>query len=695
MHPKLKPDAYWVPNPDGVTFVHVSGYLNVKGRSALALMNRLAPYLDGSNDLDTLVAGLEGGKREMVTTLVSALTDAGLIKDASGDAAHTLTTAEVEIYAAEIAYIDYFQDSAAARFERYRNTPTLVLGSGLTLTALVYAALRGGLADVTIGVTDECATDRDRIAEHLAAAASRDSGQRVQVVDVGADDVPRRIGELAERVNGPATGLVLHISDAAVPHRFLAVDALTRELGLTAVHGYIDGDEAWTGPVVSDDALTWSSVWHRLVAGSETDRGGHAPPSDLVRAPGEFLAGPTAGIVANRVAFDAFRHLTGIGDAVVADEPRSGIAADGRGSLARVDLETLLTTEHRVHAHPLATAAVPDDESAVCETVGRLVSARMPSTEEFSQLAARTVDPALGLLCDLDEEELTQLPICVARVRLSDPFGVLPDGREHPRVVGLGDDAASARHDAARRALAGYAALAVDRRRLSEDGRQAYAVNLGLDKPELIDAALAHPATTSSGPATAAWRAPRGLSWGETGAAALCRGLAEHVCAITLAELVAGQTSGARPVVAGDSTPPALTRYLHLLDLAGAPTSIVQVTGALGLPVYVGRRDDDVLCAGAELVDVLRRLLAHGQGVDITGMSDGGAGLPDLAPALTRSLAGPTAEPAVAQSDPLPDWKDLLAGLGQAGWQSWAVPLTHDPVVVSALPTAVQVLVGE
>lgn len=695
MHPKLKPDAYWVPNPDGVTFVHVSGYLNVNGRSALALMNRLAPYLDGSNELNTLVAGLEDGKREMVTTLVTALTEAGLIKDASGDEAHTLTTAEVETYAAEIAYIDYFRDSAAARFERYRNTPTLVLGSGLTLSALVYAALHGGLADVTIGVTDECRTDRDRIAEHLVAAASRDSGQRARVVDVGADDVPRRIRELAERTGTCAAGLVLHISDAAVPQRFLAVDALIRELGLTAVHGYIDGDEAWTGPVVNDGALTWSSLWHRLVAGSETDRGGHTPSSDLVRGPGEFLAGPTAGIVANRVAFDAFRHLTGIGDAVRTDEPRSGIAADDRGSVARVELETLLTTEHRLHAHPLATAVGPDDESAVRDAVGRLVSARMPATEDFSQLAARTVDPALGLLCDLDEEELTQLPVCVARVRLSDPFGVLPDGHEHPQVVGLGDDAAAARHDAARRALAGYAALAVDRRRLSEDGRQAYAFNLGLDKPELIDAALAFPATNASGPVTGSWRAPRGLSWGETGAAALSRGLAEHVCAISLAEFVAGATTDVRPVVAGESTPAALTRYLHLLDLAGAPSSVVQVTGALGLAVYVARRDDEVLCAGAELIDVLRRLLAHGQGVDITGMSDGGAGVPDLAPALTGSLTTSTTEPAVAQSGPLPDWTELMAILGQAGWQSWAVPLTHDPVVVSVLPTAVQVLVGE
>src|SRR5688572_9326035 len=119
MKPKLKPDVYWVPAGDTLAFIHPGDPLTVRGRSALPLMDRLAPYLDGTVDLDELVGGLPEAKRDMVMTLVTALSDAGLIKDAQHDDPHPLTAAELERYAAEIEYIDHHVSSAGRRFHSF------------------------------------------------------------------------------------------------------------------------------------------------------------------------------------------------------------------------------------------------------------------------------------------------------------------------------------------------------------------------------------------------------------------------------------------------------------------------------------------------------------------------------------------------------------------------------------------------
>src|SRR5262249_31321797 len=159
-------------------------------------------------------------------------------------------------------------------------------------------------------------------------------------------------------------------------------------------------------------------------------------------------ASPTAALVANHASFEVFKHLTGIP------------AAQTRGQVLCVDLETLRSSAHRFRPHPnclpLARLASPSPQE-LAETVTRLAREEPLEEEVFSQQVSQCFDDALGLFTSIDEGEFQQLPLNVCRVTISNP-ALLPEPEEPVTAVGVGTDSSMARRRAAQRACEVYAA---------------------------------------------------------------------------------------------------------------------------------------------------------------------------------------------------------------------------------------------
>lgn len=658
MRPKLKPDVYWVPNAEGVAFIHGGGSLAIRGRSALALIDRLAPFLDGRRSLDQLLDGLPDGKREMVSVLVGSLHKAGMLKDAGVDEPHGLDESEVAAHSAEITYVDYYLDSAARRFEIYRRTPLVCVGSGLTLTALAHACLRSGTLDTTVLVTADAETDLERIEGYGRAAAAADPRQRLLV---------RRSNDLVEAVEAAGTdGLVLHVADAPAATRARELDRLCRLRGITSIQAVMAGDEAWIGPVSTPDTAGWESAWRRRAANL-------AAPDPADAGPSPWLAGPTAAIVANRVAFLAFRHVTGV---AAADPDAVDPAGPGRDLVSRVDLETLQSRDHRAHPHPGAHTVRVEDEGAFKDRYAAFLAATAPEGDAFSGAAAGLYDPALGVFAELDEDDLPQLPLHLCAASVADPFGLLDASGGRIRVLRAGRDFAEARRRTGLAALCAYAALAVDRRRF--DGEHAYAHDLLLDTVERLDAAIAYPALAAAGSPAATFRAPVGLAAGPDADAALTRGLLDHCVARTAA------TAPDRPAARLVDVPldERGTRYARMLAAAGIAVEILDVTGPLGVPVLafrVGGRTVAYAAACEPEAGLEQVLLSH-QGVP-----------PETEVPQLPAEQPPGERPAPAVSRP--SWRALAEALHGQGLRTYAVPAGHDPAVTAVHPVLVQVAI--
>jgi hypothetical protein len=77
-----------------------------------------------------------------------------VVVERDDDKPSPLTAAEASRYAYEIAFLDYFRDSAAAAFARFRTRTVGVVGTGPLLPAVVGAALRTGLRTVHVVITE-------------------------------------------------------------------------------------------------------------------------------------------------------------------------------------------------------------------------------------------------------------------------------------------------------------------------------------------------------------------------------------------------------------------------------------------------------------------------------------------------------------------------------------------------------------
>jgi hypothetical protein len=415
MRPKLRSDALWVPTDDGVFLLCNASSLTIRGKHVAAWMDKLAPKLDGNITVAELTAGLPATHARMLENLVGTLLRDGLVRDAAEDEPHGLTDHELEVFAPEIAFIEYFRASPAARFERFRGAHITCTGSGLTFAGLVRALLLLGLRTVHAQPTTECHTDADSWRDLLPITRERDPLQQVAENPACGD------GELAGRLD-PAE-IVIHVSDLPMPARARELADWAAGTGSTLLEAVIVGDEAWLGPFGTPlRPARWADAWARI-------GGGRAASA---RRPSEFLAVPTARIVASQLAFEAFRILTGIP------------ADDFRNRLVCVDLATMQTSEHYLPP--------TDGVTGVLEAAGGLPSRLRPGEEErsaFSHAARRLVDDRSGIITALGEDDIPQLPLHAAVARVA----VAAAGPYAGPVHGAGLTLAAAREAAARRAL--------------------------------------------------------------------------------------------------------------------------------------------------------------------------------------------------------------------------------------------------
>ncbi|MFD1831137.1 hypothetical protein ACFSJS_15835 [Streptomyces desertarenae] len=630
MRPKLKSDVLYVPTPDGAHVFGAGADMALRGRAAHQWLDRLAPHLDGSTELEALVRGLPEDKRAMVRALVRRLHEAGCLLDAAEDLPHDLTERERETYAAEIAFIEYHGDSAARRFQTYRDSAVVVVGAGPVFVSLVCSALRSGVRRLRAARTAETATDTARLAELVAEASRRDPEQTLTHVAL-----PDGEDAAAEEAALAGADVVLHVASAPAVDRALRLDRLCRRTGALLVQGLVLDDVAWLGPA----GPAWRSAWRRLDA---------RPPFRT----GEFCTGPAAAVVAGHLGLAAFKAVT-------------GIAAPDDAELTRIDLETLRTSAHAFLPHPADLPAGPEAETEFTARIERLRTAEPLGEEDFSAAAARCFDPYAGVLGRLDERDFLQVPLHVTEA-------VTRTGGAG-RVFGAGLDFAEARRRAALRGLAVYAATTVDPRR-----RGAGDTVWGWDV--LGERACAVPAAEAFGPGT-------GLAAEPGWEAAVTDGIAQHCAASALSDVTGGRTRPVGLAVEDAAPDERVRRLLGLLRAARGTVRVADIGGALGVPVLAWWQDGEpvaVTCGPGAAAAGLERALLHRQAA-----LDGGA---DYAPSLIPGLGRPPRPAAGAVRGPGPDRRTMARALLSRGRRPVAVPLDHDPSVHEVLPSVLRVV---
>jgi bacteriocin biosynthesis cyclodehydratase domain-containing protein len=623
VRPRLREDCWYAPIDGGLYVQTSTDRMRLEGAGLHPLLSRLAPHLDGAQSVDTLTAGLRPAQAAVVRRLLDLLLARGIVRDAAGEREHTLTAWELDRYGQEIALADRLVGSGAFHFERFRRSTVLVVGAGDLLTATVRTLLRLGLRSPSVAITAEVPTDR------AGYAVGPDPAQQVTTVDDL--DLDLDPGRVTDRLAG--IDAVLDCSDRPMLGRAARLALAGRAAGVPVLHAIPVGGAAWIGP--TDGGIgggCFACAWRRL-RGTVAREDPGWPELALVDRPGaapeEHLTGPLTGMVAAILGLAYFRLAIG------AEQPAGH-------RITRIELATALTGEHRYHPHPACEACRPAGRGPVAVRVAGLSTHPPTTTEELSRGGAELVDSRVGLLTELSERDLPQLPLSMVAASVADPAD---SGAGVAMVIAAAPDRARARRRAVVRAL------------------ELAASRLAGSAPD--DAPLWDPlAGTTGGPVRGECRraVAAGFSWAEAVGRAL---LLLH---------------SRDPIFTGDGPGGGWGPIGSDWDGAELLTDGLRAYQRLGEVAEASVRRGEELVSRAWALDV--RVAAAAA---IEAAVAAGTGHPDAGFAVAPDL-GDTAW--AERLDP------LLRRLAGAGWRVLVAPVDGCPAVSAALPFMAAVTVG-
>ncbi|WP_408009874.1 putative thiazole-containing bacteriocin maturation protein [Pseudalkalibacillus sp. A8] len=394
-------DTFFLPDPKGsVYFRNNAGSFKMEGKSIDQWVEKLLPMYNGDFTLGQMTEGLPGPYRDRVFEITETLYKNGFLRDLSQDSPHQLKEEILKKYAHQIEFLNSFGGSGAFRFQEYRKTKVLAIGSGPIFVSLVSALLESGLPTFHTLITDSMTTNRKRLSELTMHARKTDPEVAIHIISQA------ERGNSWDDVIEPFDGVV-YVSQQGELEELRTVQSACekgKKMFIPAV--CIDGYGV-VGPVTFPGSEgCWSSAWqsiHKTVF--ERDQ-----VSDSCSS--------TAGaMLTNICAFEMFKKLT-------------DVAGRDRPHFYLLDLYTLEGKWHAFLPHPNGQGSVEWlEEKQFFEKTKRDPSNLFTA---FSQMTSNVS----GVFHRWEEGDLNQTLLSQCEVQVVDPLSDGPSELLPPEICG-------------------------------------------------------------------------------------------------------------------------------------------------------------------------------------------------------------------------------------------------------------------
>lgn len=155
--PRLANDAIFLPHGRGTLFRNDANAFILDEDGSYELMRGLAPRLTGTSSLDDICHAHRADLRPTIARLVRLLIDYGILRNDSHHSRRLPADVRTR-FAAQVALLDHLADAPEERFDWFRQSRVLLMGSGLAFGACAAALRRNGLESL---FTKEDDDDRD------------------------------------------------------------------------------------------------------------------------------------------------------------------------------------------------------------------------------------------------------------------------------------------------------------------------------------------------------------------------------------------------------------------------------------------------------------------------------------------------------------------------------------------------------
>ncbi|WP_372009389.1 putative thiazole-containing bacteriocin maturation protein [Paenibacillus chitinolyticus] len=402
MRLKVKRDTFFLPDLSGVYFRNNVSSFRMEGEAIDQWIETLIPIFNGEHRLEDLTDGLPDQHRNQVYEIAEVLYRNGFVRDVSQDTPHQLPEEVLTKYASQIEFLDHFGDSGAYRFQCYRQTKVLLVGSGPFLISAISALLESGLSKFYVLVSGTDSTDRQRMAELVAHARITDS--EVAVVEVA---LPKEEGSCWREAVRPFDSIVF-VSREDDARELRVLHAACREEQKLFLSAVCLQQVGMAGPLVHPDFEgCWESAWRRL------------HQSAISKDPQlHTFSSTAAAMLANVSVFELFKKITGADD------------SEQNNRFFLLNLETLEGRWHSFLPHPLVTGL--SGPKWIHDFDLQLERRSNKSENGLIPYFSRLTSAESGIFHVWEEGDLTQLPLSQCRVQAIDPLsegpsGLLPD----------------------------------------------------------------------------------------------------------------------------------------------------------------------------------------------------------------------------------------------------------------------------
>lgn len=414
MRLKVKRDTFILPDPGrGVYFRNNTSSFQMKGHSIAQWVEKLIPMFNGQYTLEYLTNGLPEIYRNRVYEIAEIMYCNGFVQDLSKDLPHQLSEQIVEKYASQIEFLQNSVGSGAYRFQTYRQTKVLAIGSGDFFVSLISSLFESGLSIFHTLITSAVPTNRKRIEELLHHAQKTDGAAEIKEIQAK-DNKDRNWRSLLEPFDS-----ILYVSQTGDIEEIRILNNICREEGKLLIPALCYQQAGMAGPLIHQgSAGCFESAWrsiHQTVLRPEYQE--------------QHYSAPAGAMLANVIVFELFKKVTGVSP------------LNQQHQFYLLNLETLEGNWHLLLPHPLVTGRlkarwVEDFDSCLQneargDTAGLLMYFSMLTSTES------------GIFHVLGEEDLQQLPLAQCRVQPVDPLSEGP-ATLLPSIVcnGLTHDAA-------------------------------------------------------------------------------------------------------------------------------------------------------------------------------------------------------------------------------------------------------------
>lgn len=429
---KVNQDTYYIPDENGgIYFRNQKHSFRMQGSNVYQWMEKLIPMFDGTHTMQVITDGLPEIYQQRVYEFATILLHKGFIRDISKDQPHTLSEKMIKTYQPQINYLDHQIGSGAARFEKYRQTSLLVIGSGPFLTSLLSSLLESGIQTVFIYLTDKPNTNIKRIQYLETEAQKIDSAVKVQ-------DITPTDKQPWSKIIQPYNS-ILFVEEEADIEQMIDLATVCEQENKCFLPAVTYQSIGMVGP-----AIDWESAWWRL-----------EKTTSVVREETNHTA---LAILANLLSFQWFQLINNI------TSPEKNVYL--------LDMQTLEGKWHSFLSHPLIRKskqiAKPLDSS---EWSANPKHQKTDIQSIFSQITSEKA----GIFRSLGPVDLLQLPLSQCRVEIADPL----EKQNLPPIICSGLTHMEARREAGLRGLETYAARLLEETNiLPADGKIGVGQNL-------------------------------------------------------------------------------------------------------------------------------------------------------------------------------------------------------------------------